>query len=121
MLPGKLMLVLYKETGDERYATVAKAIHKRLDTYPRTEDGALWHATSRQHQLWLDGTYMALPFLVRFGETFDDKTYAYNEATKNLLCGRCDLLSEPATLRRRSAWAWRLHPDEYADAQDALR
>jgi unsaturated rhamnogalacturonyl hydrolase len=85
MLPGKLMLALYKETGDKRYAVAAQAIRRRLDTYPRTEDGGLWHATSRQYQLWLDGTYMSLPFLVRYGETFDDSKYAYDEATKQLL------------------------------------
>lgn len=85
MLPGKLMLALYKETGEKRYAIAAQAIRRRLDTYPRTEDGGLWHATSRQHQLWLDGTYMSLPFLVRYGETFNDRKFCYDEATKQLL------------------------------------
>jgi unsaturated rhamnogalacturonyl hydrolase len=96
MLPGKLMLALYKETGDKRYAIAAQAIRRRLDTYPRTEDGGLWHATSRQHQLWLDGTYMALPFLVRYGETFDDSKYAYDEATKQLLL-YASHLNDPST------------------------
>jgi unsaturated rhamnogalacturonyl hydrolase len=85
MLPGRLMLQLFKQTGDQRYATAARTIRLRLDTYPRTEDGAFWHATTRQHQLWLDGTYMALPFLVEYGEAFHDRTYAYNEAAKQLL------------------------------------
>lgn len=85
MLPGNLMLVLYKETGDQRYATAARSIRTRLDTYPRTQDGGFWHATSRQHQLWLDGTYMVLPFLVRYGDAFDDRKYAYGEAAKQLL------------------------------------
>ena len=64
MLPGNLMMVLFHETGDPRYATAARTIRTRLDTYPRTADGGLWHATTRPHQLWLDGTYMSLPFLV---------------------------------------------------------
>jgi unsaturated rhamnogalacturonyl hydrolase len=85
ILPGSLMLTLYKETGDKRYAIAAQTTRRRLDTYPRTEDGALWHATSRQHQLWLDGTYMSLPFLIRYGEAFDERKYAYDEATKQLL------------------------------------
>jgi unsaturated rhamnogalacturonyl hydrolase len=96
MLPGQLMLALYKETGDKRYALAAQAIRRRLDTYPRTEDGGLWHATSRQHQLWLDGTYMSLPFLVRYGETFDDSKYAYYEATKQLLL-YASHLNDPST------------------------
>jgi unsaturated rhamnogalacturonyl hydrolase len=85
MLPGRLMLQLYKETGDQRYAAAARTIRRRLDTYPRTEDGAFWHATTRQHQLWLDGTYMSLPFLVEYGEAFNDRKYAYDEAAKQLL------------------------------------
>jgi unsaturated rhamnogalacturonyl hydrolase len=79
------MLALYRETGDPRYKVAAQTIRARLDTYPRTEGGGLWHATSRPHQLWLDGTYMSLPFLVRYGEQFGDQTYAYDEAAKQFL------------------------------------
>ncbi len=85
MLAGNLLLVLFHETGNPRYATAARSIRTRLDTYPRTADGALWHATSRQHQLWLDGTYMSLPFLVHYGNEFGESKYAYDEAAKNLL------------------------------------
>jgi unsaturated rhamnogalacturonyl hydrolase len=67
MLPGNLLLVLYKETGKQKYKVAAESIRHRLDTYPLTEDGGLWHATSRQHQLWLDGMFMSMPFLVRYG------------------------------------------------------
>ena len=85
MLPGNLMLVLYKETGKQKYKTAAESIRRALDDYPRTEDGGLWHATSRQHQLWLDGMFMSMPFLVRYGVAFDDKKYAFDEAPKQLL------------------------------------
>lgn len=85
MLPGNLLLVLFKETGQQKYKVAAESIRHRLETYPRTEDGGFWHATSRQHQLWLDGTFMLLPFLVRYGVAFDDKKYACDEAAKQLL------------------------------------
>jgi unsaturated rhamnogalacturonyl hydrolase len=85
MLPGNLMLALYQETHAEKYKIAAQTIRARLDTYPRTEDGGIWHATSRQHQLWLDGMYMSMPFLVRYGEAFGDEKYAYDEAAKQLL------------------------------------
>jgi unsaturated rhamnogalacturonyl hydrolase len=96
MLPGNLMLALYKETSDKRYAIAAQTIRHRLDTYPRTDDGGLWHATSRQHQLWLDGTYMSLPFLVHYGKIFDDRKYAYDEATRQLLL-YAEHLNDPST------------------------
>ena len=87
MLPGNLLLVLYQETRDEKYRVAAEKIRRRLDTYPRTSDGGLWHATnaSRKSQLWLDGTYMSMPFLVRYGQMIGDGKYANDEATKQLL------------------------------------
>ena len=96
MLPGNLLLVLYKETKLQKYKIAADAIRKRFDTYPRTEDGAFWHATSRQHQLWLDGIFMSMPFLVRYGTAFNDKQYTCNEAVKQLLLYR-QHLNDPAT------------------------
>ncbi|HEY4381874.1 MAG TPA: glycoside hydrolase family 88 protein [Acidobacteriaceae bacterium] len=85
MLAGNLLLILYKETGQQKYKTAAESIRKRLDTFPRTEDGGLWHATSREHQLWLDGMYMSMPFLIRYGAALNDQQYAGDEAVKQLL------------------------------------
>jgi unsaturated rhamnogalacturonyl hydrolase len=84
MLAGNLLIALYSETKDERYHTAATQIRERLNTYPRTHEGAFWHAdnASRQWQTWLDGIYMSMPLLVRYGETFNDREYANDEATK---------------------------------------
>src|SRR2546427_10963555 len=38
MLPGNLLLILYKETGQEKYKLAADNIRKTFDTYPRTKD-----------------------------------------------------------------------------------
>jgi unsaturated rhamnogalacturonyl hydrolase len=96
MLPGNLLLILFKETGQQRYKTAAESIRKRLDTYPRTEDGGFWHATSRQHQLWLDGMFMSMPFLVRYGAAFGEKKYTCDEAANQLLI-YARHLNDPAT------------------------
>jgi unsaturated rhamnogalacturonyl hydrolase len=87
MLPGNLLLVLYQQTADERYRIAAQKIRERLKTYPRTSDGGFWHATgnSRKSQLWLDGTYMSMPFLVRYGQVIGESQYADDEAAKQLL------------------------------------
>jgi unsaturated rhamnogalacturonyl hydrolase len=85
MRSGTLLLILYKETGDPRYHTAADKIRRRLDTYPRTSDGGFWHATSRQWQLWADGTFMVLPFLAEYGAMFGDSTYTNDEVTKQLV------------------------------------
>jgi unsaturated rhamnogalacturonyl hydrolase len=86
MLAGRLLIILHHETGQSRYATAAATIRNRLTTYPRTSDGGFWHAdtSSRAHQLWDDGLYMVVPFLVEYGKEFGDSTGVDAEAVKQL-------------------------------------
>jgi unsaturated rhamnogalacturonyl hydrolase len=90
MEPGLVLDMLYSATHLAKYKTAATTIYNRLEggSYPRTADGALWHATSRQHQLWGDGTFMALPFLVNFGALVGSSTQrstAYTDAINQLI------------------------------------
>ncbi|HEY3481147.1 MAG TPA: glycoside hydrolase family 88 protein [Streptomyces sp.] len=87
MQAGRLLVILHHETGQAKYATAAKKIRTRLNTYPRTSDGGFWHAdsSSRAHQLWADGVYMVNPFLVEYGKEFHDSTYTDAEAVKQLV------------------------------------
>ena len=98
MLPGNLLLILYKETKEEKYKLAAQSIRKVFDTYPRNSDGGFWHAktVSRNWQLWADGVFMSLPFLVRYGQMFGDSTYTNAEATKQMLI-YYKHLNDPAT------------------------
>lgn len=86
VLAANLLVVLYHETHEERYKLAAETFRHRFDDYPRTSDGGFWHATvpSRQWQLWLDGTYMAVPFLLRYGQEFKDARYTEQEAVRQL-------------------------------------
>ncbi|MEW2116203.1 glycoside hydrolase family 88 protein [Streptomyces sp. NPDC005474] len=86
MQAGRLLVILHRETGEDRYRKAAKKIRDRLDTFPRTSDGGFWHAdtNSRAHQLWSDGVYMVNPFLVEYGKEFGDSAYANDEAAKQL-------------------------------------
>lgn len=98
MLPGNLCLILYKETKKEKYKGCADSIRKIFDTYPRTKDGGFWHVNtkSREWQLWADGVFMSLPFLVRYGKMFGDSKYTDAEAVKQLLI-YYEHLNDPAT------------------------
>ena len=82
MLPANLCLILYKETRAAKYKGCADQVRKTFDTYPRTKDGGFWHANtdSRAWQLWADGVFMSLPFLVRYGKMFGDSKYTNAEA-----------------------------------------
>lgn len=87
VLAANLLVVLYHETHEQRYKLAAETFRHRFDDYPRTTDGGFWHATvpSRQWQLWLDGNYMAVPFLLRYGKEFNDGQYTQSEAVRQLL------------------------------------
>jgi unsaturated rhamnogalacturonyl hydrolase len=87
MLPGNLLLILYQETNEAKYKLAADRIRKRFNTYPRTKDGGFWHANtkSREWQLWGDGVFMSMPFLMRYGSLFGDSKYAGDEAARQLL------------------------------------
>jgi unsaturated rhamnogalacturonyl hydrolase len=87
MLPGIVALDVYAETKDPRYAKAFGQIHDKLlkGGYPRTKDGGFWHGSSRPHQLWLDGCYMALPGLARYGHLVTDSVNTDNEAANQIL------------------------------------
>jgi unsaturated rhamnogalacturonyl hydrolase len=87
VLAANLLIRLYEETHAERYKLAADKFRHRFDTYPRTTDGGFWHGNrdERAWQLWLDGNYMAVPFLVRYGRAFNDSKYTNAEAVKQLL------------------------------------
>jgi unsaturated rhamnogalacturonyl hydrolase len=91
MEAGNILLILYNETGQSKYKTASDRIwHRLMDsntTYPKTSDGGFEHGTSRPGQLWLDGTYMSLPFLLRYGQTVggSTQTAANAMAVKQLL------------------------------------
>jgi len=87
MQPGVVYLALFEATGQTKYKNAAIQIERRMEhsNYPRTNDNGLWHATSRQHQLWADGVFMSLPFLARFENQIGDNGIARKDAINNLI------------------------------------
>jgi unsaturated rhamnogalacturonyl hydrolase len=98
IMPGNLLLILYKETKQEKYKLAAQNVRRVFDTYPRTKDGGFWHANipSRAWQLWADGVFMSLPFLARYGEMFGESKYTNEEVVKQMLIYYRHL-NDPAT------------------------
>lgn len=111
MQAGNILLALHSETNETKYFKAASQIRNRLDSYPRTRDGGLWHFVSYGPELWADGTFMINPFLIRYGVAFDDSDYAYNETTTQLLVYGNHLQVENGLLQhgydesRTEAWA----------------
>lgn len=69
---GKLLFLLYKETGEEKYKVALDRLYLQLEEMPRTSEGGFWHKKIYPYQMWLDGLYMGAPFLAEYLQTFAD-------------------------------------------------
>lgn len=81
---GRLLFALYEQTKQPRYRTAIETLREQLRRQPRTSEGGFWHKQIYPNQMWLDGLYMAGPFLAQYGKTFNDTT-AFNEVAKQIL------------------------------------
>ncbi len=72
---GMNLIKLYELTGKEKYRLAYEKIYnQQLLNQPRLECGNFWHKAIYPHQMWLDGVYMALPFLASYGVIRNDET-----------------------------------------------
>ncbi len=69
--PGLNMLGLYRQTGEEKYKKAIETLLGQIETQPRTMAGGFWHKKAYPSQMWLDGIYMASPFLANYAAEFD--------------------------------------------------
>ena len=67
---GRILFPMYARTKNEKYRKAAEMLHRSLMDQPRTEEGNFWHKQIYPNQVWLDGTYMALPFLAMYEDNF---------------------------------------------------
>ncbi|MHA6534725.1 glycoside hydrolase family 88/105 protein [Paenibacillus sp. BAC0078] len=81
---GKNLFWLYQNTGEARYAEAAHLLADQLIGHPRTSEGGFWHKKIYPFQMWLDGLYMASPFLAEYGKVFQHPELI-NEAAHQLL------------------------------------
>lgn len=71
---GKILFDLYEQTNDNRYKIAMDTLRKQMTEQPRTKEGGYWHKLIYPHQMWLDGIFMASPFLAQYGTVFGDTT-----------------------------------------------
>jgi unsaturated rhamnogalacturonyl hydrolase len=61
---------MYLRTENEKYRKAAEMLYRSLSEQPRTAEGNFWHKEIYPNQVWLDGTYMALPFAAMYENSF---------------------------------------------------
>jgi unsaturated rhamnogalacturonyl hydrolase len=96
---GKVLFPLLANSTDEkdraRYQHALSSLREQLKQQPRTRDGGFWHKQIYPHQMWLDGIYMASPFLAQYGLTFAEPS-ALDDAAEQALLAE-EHLSDPKT------------------------
>lgn len=81
--PAVPLFLLYEKTSDSCYA---KALHqeiKQLEMHPRTAEGGYWHKKIYPHQMWLDGIFMASPFMAEYAKMFRQPQW-FDEAVRQI-------------------------------------
>lgn len=81
---GKLLFALWKETSDAKYARAAELLITQVKGQPRTSEGGFWHKKIYPFQMWLDGLYMATPFVAEYAKTFNAPEL-FDEAARQIL------------------------------------
>ena len=81
--PWLNMLVLFERTGEKKYKLAAETLVGQMEEHPRTKSNGYWHKKSYPWQIWLDGLYMASPFLAKYAQMFDEPEW-FDEVTFQL-------------------------------------
>ena len=108
--PGINMLELCERSKDEKYKIAAETLVSQMETQPRTNSGGFWHKKIYPYQMWLDGLYMASPFLARYAHDFnqpkwfDEVTFQLQEVYKNTLDEKTGLVYHAWDESREQRW-----------------
>lgn len=79
VLCGRVLLLLYGVTGQQKYYKAATVLRDQLRTHPRTNEGGFWHKKIYPYQMWLDGLYMGQPFYTEYAATFHEGDETFND------------------------------------------
>lgn len=86
--PGTVLFDVWKQTGKEKYKLAMDLLVNQLKNHPRTHEGAFWHKLIYQHQIWLDGLYMASPFLAEYAVTFNRPELIDDAVNQFIVCAK---------------------------------
>lgn len=81
---GRVLLTLYKATGNNKYRLAAAQLREQLRGQPRTHDGGFWHKQRYPYQMWLDGLYMGEPFYAEYAALFHEDS-AFRDITRQFV------------------------------------
>jgi unsaturated rhamnogalacturonyl hydrolase len=69
--PANNILTLYKRKENSTYQVALDRFISQMESHPKTNSGGYWHKKIYPWQMWLDGIFMASPFMARYGKEFN--------------------------------------------------
>lgn len=108
---GKILFPIRHKTEEQRFATALALQRDQMRTHPRTTEGSFWHKKVYPHQVWLDGLYMACPFLAQYAEEnneaalFDDVALQIIDVRKHLFDPKTGLYYHGWDESKQQRWA----------------
>ena len=108
---GKMLFPLYEKTKNQKYKLALDLLRSQINNQPRISNGGFWHKKIYPHQVWLDGVYMAMPFLAQYGQLFNEPAL-FDDVTSQIINAEKDLKDEKTGLlyhgwdeSRQQRWA----------------
>lgn len=82
IMAGSVLVWAYQETGEEKYRIACDSVRAAFNDYPRNSNGGFWHGRPLKGEMWVDGLFMGLMFLIRYGKHISDVDYCFAEAVR---------------------------------------
>ena len=94
-MPERFYSIFMKRRETGRYKVAMDTLRKQLAEQPRTSEGGFWHKLVYPHQMWLDGIFMASPYLAQYGNVFKDTTVNADIVNQIKLIARKRMILKP--------------------------
>ncbi len=99
---GKILFDIYDQTKNPKYKKAMDLLYNAMMDHPRNSLGGFWHKEVYPWQMWLDGLYMASPYLAQYAQV-NDKPELLNDVIMQFLLVN-KFMCDPVTGLYFHAW-----------------
>lgn len=75
IFPGRNIITVYERHPDPKYKIALDNFIEQLKTHPKTHSGGYWHKKIYPWQMWLDGIFMASPYMAQYAKEFNSPAW----------------------------------------------
>jgi len=81
--PARNLFLMAGLSSEPRWEKAIHLFAAQLKGHPRNTEGGYWHKKVYPNQMWLDGIYMACPFMVQYARKYNKPEW-YDEAVRQI-------------------------------------